>query len=59
MVYHYKCELCGREVFRAFPDQERNISIQVAPYRLPVWCTCVEKPSIYILQKGKNDEKSD
>jgi hypothetical protein len=59
MLNLYKCELCGREVFRDFPDPARNISIQKAPYRLPMWCPCKENPTIYVLLKGEASEESD
>lgn len=52
----YKCELCGKEVLRAFPDPERNISIAIAPYRLPIPCECKGNPTIYFLQGGQGEE---
>lgn len=43
-----------------FPDKSRNISMTVAPYRLPIPCECRGGlPMIYFKQKEGQDEESD
>jgi hypothetical protein len=52
MSTKYKCEKCGNISYHSFPDESRNITIEVAPYRLPVRCDCSDgNPVIYYNQE--------